>query len=268
MISEITYNPYRILGVYSNSSNEEQVSNTKKLLAFLKINKSFSFPLDLPHLLPPITRTEEMINEARAKLSRPEDRAKYALFWFIKRTSFDEIAFNHLIAGDVKKAKEIWTKVPTMSALQNLFVLELICADITKVVMDPIIDKYRDPHIWDRKFEELEEQGLFGSYTDAINKYAIPLFNKGYAETLITMVSNGYPVPLSDCKHYIINTIKDNNCYVDKDKILDSEWAKHFTPRKLPQKKTKPAGAFFPTEPPLPNINPIMSGASSRSMKA
>ena len=251
MIREIIYNPYRILGVYSNSSNEEQVSNIEKLLAFLKINKSFTFPLDLPHLLPPITRTEEMINEARAKLASPEERAKYALFWFIKRTAFDEIAFNHLMAGNVKKAKEIWTKVSTMSALQNLFVLELICADITKVVMDPIIFEYRDPNIWDSKFKELEEQGLFGSYTDAINKYAIPLFNKGYAETLIAMVSDGYPVPLSDCKHYIINTIKDNNCYVNKDEILDSEWAKHFLPKVLPHKKKPTVTAQNTTQEPL-----------------
>lgn len=238
MLSIIENNPYRILGVYSNSSSEEQVSNTEKLLAFLKINKSFTFPLDLPHLLPPITRTEEMINEAAIKLANPEQLTKYALFWFIKKTPVDEIAFNHLIAGNVKKAKEIWIKVSTMSSLQNLFVLELICAGISQDVIKPL----SDPNGWKRKRQELEDQGLFGRYADAINKYAIPIFNKGYAETLVSGLNNGCQMSRSEYMLNIINTIKENKCFVIKNDIHDLEWAKHFPDLKLPQKKREPAG--------------------------
>ena len=67
--------------------------------AFLKVGKSVSFSLDLPQYLQPINRTETLVADADAKLALPKDQMFYALFWFIKTTPLDDIAFNHLIAG-------------------------------------------------------------------------------------------------------------------------------------------------------------------------
>ena len=44
-------NPYRILGVYSNSPIKERLANHNRLKAFLKVGKSVSFPLDLHQYL-------------------------------------------------------------------------------------------------------------------------------------------------------------------------------------------------------------------------
>lgn len=119
-------NPYRQLGVYSNSPTKERLANHNRMKAFLKVGKSISFPLDIPQYLSSINRTEASAADAEAKLTLPKDQILYAQFWFMKATPLDEVAFNHLFAGEIKKAEEIWQKRECLSALQNLIVCALI----------------------------------------------------------------------------------------------------------------------------------------------
>ncbi|GJG68480.1 hypothetical protein PRLR6025_19490 [Prevotella lacticifex] len=119
-------NPYRQLGVYSNSPTKERLANHNRMKAFLKVGKSVSFPLDMPQYLSSINRTEASAADAEAKLTLPKDQILYAQFWFMKATPLDEVAFNHLFAGEIKKAEEIWQKRECLSALQNLIVCALI----------------------------------------------------------------------------------------------------------------------------------------------
>lgn len=119
-------NPYRLLGVYSNSPTKERLANHNRMKAFLKVGKSISFPLDIPQYLSSINRTEASAADAEAKLTLPKDQILYAQFWFMKATPLDEVAFNHLFAGEIKKAEEIWQKRECLSALQNLIVCALI----------------------------------------------------------------------------------------------------------------------------------------------
>lgn len=120
-------NPYRILGVYSNSPTKERLANHNRMKAFLKVGKSVFFPLDLPQYLSAINRTEASVADAESKLTLPKDQILYAQFWFIKTTPLDEVAFNHLLAGEIDKAEEIWQKRECASALQNRIVCALIC---------------------------------------------------------------------------------------------------------------------------------------------
>ena len=122
-------NPYRQLGVYTNSPTKERLANHNRMKAFLKVGKSVSFSLDLPQYLQPINRTDALVADADAKLALPKDQMFYALFWFIKTTPLDDIAFNHLIAGERSKAEEIWQKKETLSSLQNRIVCALMCDD-------------------------------------------------------------------------------------------------------------------------------------------
>ena len=119
-------NPYRQLGVYSNSSTKERLANHNRMKAFLKVGKSVSFPLDVPQYLSSINRTEASAADAEAKLTLPKDQILHAQFWFIKTTPLDEVAFNHLFAGEIEKAEEIWQKRECLSALQNRIVCALI----------------------------------------------------------------------------------------------------------------------------------------------
>ena len=119
-------NPYRLLGVYSNSPTKERLANHNRMKAFLKVGKSVSFPLDVPQYLTSINRTEALVSDAEAKLTLPKDQILYAQFWFIKATPLDEVAFNHLFAGEIDQAEEIWQKRECLSALQNRMVCALI----------------------------------------------------------------------------------------------------------------------------------------------
>lgn len=86
-----------------------------------------SFPLDLPQYLSSINRTEVSVTDADAKLTLPKDQILYAQFWFVKMTPLDDVAFNHLIAGEIDKAEDIWRKRECASSLQNRIVCALMC---------------------------------------------------------------------------------------------------------------------------------------------
>lgn len=122
-------NPYHLLGVYSNSPTKERLANHNRMKAFLKVGKPVSFPLDLPQYLASINRTEASVTDAEAKLTLPKDQILYAQFWFVKTTPLDDVAFNHLIAGDIDKAEDIWEKKECASSLQNRIVCALIRGD-------------------------------------------------------------------------------------------------------------------------------------------
>lgn len=122
----ILQNPYRILGIYANSPKRDIVANKGKATAFLKVNRSLEFPFDLKGLLPPINRTLEMIDNAESSITIAKEQIKYAQFWFLKISPQDEVAFNHLFAGNLAYAKEIWSKFESLSSIQNKIVCYLI----------------------------------------------------------------------------------------------------------------------------------------------
>ena len=123
----VSQNPYRILGVYANSPKRDIVSNKGRATAFLKVNRPVEFPLDLKGLLPAPARTLDLMNESESHLTIAKEQIKYAQFWFLqKMTPLDDIAFNHLLAGNMAGAKEIWSKQESLSSLQNKLVCYLI----------------------------------------------------------------------------------------------------------------------------------------------
>ncbi len=130
----IQNNPYRLLGVYSNSPLKERLSNNNKLKAFLKVGKEASFPLDCIKLLPHLHRTEERVSSAEAMLTLPADQIKYAQFWFIKQSPLDEVAFNHLLNGETEKALSIWAKKDDVSSLQNRAICALMQSDVAEAL--------------------------------------------------------------------------------------------------------------------------------------
>ena len=127
-------NPYRLLGVYSNSPVKERLANLNRLKAFLKVSKPTSFPLDLSQNDFPIYRTEASVTEADAKLALPNGQMLYAQFWFVKVTPLDEVAFRHLTSGEMSKAEVIWQKKECASSLQNRIVCALIRHDLETAI--------------------------------------------------------------------------------------------------------------------------------------
>ena len=83
-------------------------------------------PLELSELLPTEDKTVDSIKDAAAKLALPQSKLHYAQLWFLKIDQFDEIAFRHLLDGDIAKALEIWGKHDSVSSLQNRIVCHLV----------------------------------------------------------------------------------------------------------------------------------------------
>ena len=125
-VSSIVQNPFRILGVYSNSPTKERLANKNRITAFLRVGKHIEFPSDFPTFIPPVSRTKESLLQAESQLNLPEDILRHALFWFIKNDNFDEIGLNHLEAGNIFKAKEIFSKRNTFSSNLNLAIIDFI----------------------------------------------------------------------------------------------------------------------------------------------
>ena len=132
------------MGVYSNSPKKDVLSNLNKMKAFLKVGKTVSFPLDLPQFLPSIDRDETIVSSAQASIELPMDQIKHTLFWFMKVTPLDDIALNHLLAGNIIQAKEIWNKKETVSSLLNLMACALIenDADSLAIKADTLFQNY------------------------------------------------------------------------------------------------------------------------------
>lgn len=134
MLEIIQSNPYRVLGVYSNSPKKDVVANKGKMTAFLKVRRPFSFPLDLEGILSPVSRDTDIVAQADANLTLPAEQVKYGQFWFIKATPIDDIAFNHLLAGNMDNAMEMWGKKVSMPSLQNQIVCHLIKGDYAQAI--------------------------------------------------------------------------------------------------------------------------------------
>lgn len=144
MLSCIINNPYRVLGVLSNSPLRERVGNQNRLAAFAKVGKETTFPNDFIEVITEKPqRTAESISAANTALNLDKDQLKHSFFWFIKGSPIDEIALKYLQSGNIDKAKELFLKQETFSSLINLGVISLIQNDITgfnylsKVIHDP-----------------------------------------------------------------------------------------------------------------------------------
>lgn len=146
----VLQNPYRILGVYANSPKRDIVANKGRATAFLKVNRPVEYPLDLKGILPAPNRTHDLMNEAEAHLAIAKEQIKYAQFWFLqKMTPLDDIAFNHLLAGNMAGAIEIWSKQESLSSLQNKLVCYLIEGKHRAAIIaaEKLYDKFGDVYI-------------------------------------------------------------------------------------------------------------------------
>ena len=131
----IDNNPYRVLGVYANSPLRERVANASKARAFLKVGRRYDSDVDFSQVLPPVKRTEEEISQAEAAIALEKDQLRYAMFWFVNQSQFDDLAFSRLRKGDIAGAEDVWRKatcesvVEKVSVLQNLIVCALVKSD-------------------------------------------------------------------------------------------------------------------------------------------
>jgi hypothetical protein len=121
----ITCNPFRVLGVYSNSSARDREANKSKINAFARVSKSIEFTPDFSRLFGTVNRSGDAVSSAVSALAAPSGLIEAGQFWFMNASHPDKIAFKNLADGNISASKEIWMKVADMSACQNMIILEL-----------------------------------------------------------------------------------------------------------------------------------------------
>ena len=94
----ILENPYRILGIYSNSSLKDVQKALSKLKAFTKINKQYS-SIDFQNkelLFPNFKVDQKTVDLIQRNLNIDIDKIKFSLYWFNKGNLFDEKGISFL----------------------------------------------------------------------------------------------------------------------------------------------------------------------------
>ena len=133
-LNVVANNPFRLLGICTNATAKEVSANKTKIMRFADVGKTVDFPLDLNGLIGQCTRDKATTEKASASLSLPQDKIRHALFWFAKESSIDEMALEHVQAGNIEKAKDLFEKRENWSALMNLGVLSFAKGKIVEGV--------------------------------------------------------------------------------------------------------------------------------------
>ena len=128
-------NPYRVLGVSSDSGIKDVKKNISKLKAFAKIGKEMELDYNLSFLnLAKLDRTDDLLLKSENQLNLDKNKITSSLFWFADLSPIDTVALAHLIKGDISKAIDIWDKatkskevsLKNYSAFNNLSTLLLL----------------------------------------------------------------------------------------------------------------------------------------------
>ncbi|RIA09360.1 hypothetical protein OE09_1192 [Flavobacteriaceae bacterium MAR_2010_72] len=108
----IYHNPYRIIGILSNTSERELQKRKARIKAYTRVSQEVNSDYDF-QILGTIPRTEDSINRAFSNIEQNQDKVNYSLFWFLNVSPFDNTAIEYLKNGNEEKAIEIWEKVTT-----------------------------------------------------------------------------------------------------------------------------------------------------------
>jgi hypothetical protein len=139
-MNEITHNPYRIIGILSNSTAKEIQARKSKITAYAKVGKQITSEFDFP-FLDKVEKDQNSIEKSFSAIQQSKEMLNHSLFWFIKTNSFDDTAINYLINGDKDKAAQIWEKVTSdkevtsknFSCFNNLGTLKLLGATLAEI---------------------------------------------------------------------------------------------------------------------------------------
>lgn len=119
-MSIIHENPFRVLGLMSNSSERELQKKIGIVKRYIDVGKHVEFDTDYS-FLPKVMRSGEVIQVATGKIEQNHKKRHYALFWFVNSSPFDEIAFSKLGEDNIQGAIDIWGKTLKSSVTSNNF---------------------------------------------------------------------------------------------------------------------------------------------------
>ena len=122
----ITQNPYRVLGLYGNSSERELQKQLGIIKRFAEVNKQKTYDSDL-EILGSFSRSLSDVSLAASKIEQAHNKAHYSLFWFVNANPIDQLALASLKDNNLQKAVSVWQKTLKGNVTAEISRLIKIC---------------------------------------------------------------------------------------------------------------------------------------------
>lgn len=196
----LSNNPYRVLGILSNTGLKDIQKNLSKLKAFSKIGKEMELDYNLSFLnLAKLDRTDDLLLKSENQLNLDKDKIINSLFWFVNLNPIDSVALANLVKGDISKAIEIWDKSSTskevslknFSAFNNLSTLLLL-----NTLDDSKTDTFK---------KDTDSIKQVSKAIKLKNEFISSPFFKNHCEA----ISKSTPISSDDAQEFFTNTILD-----------------------------------------------------------
>ncbi len=108
----IVENPYRLIGILSNSKIAEIKRNINKIKAFNKIGKDLKVEFDVEGISFPSFKLKDYpIDKIENSINSPLDKIKYSLFWFSDINPGDAMGLKLLNDNKISECIELWSKI-------------------------------------------------------------------------------------------------------------------------------------------------------------
>ena len=108
----IVENPYRLIGILSNSKIGEIKRNINKIKAFNKIGKDLKIEFDVEGISFPNFKLKDYpIDKIENSINSPIDKIKYSLFWFSDINPADAMGLKLLNDNKISECIELWSKI-------------------------------------------------------------------------------------------------------------------------------------------------------------
>ena len=138
-----------MLGIPVNATATDLAANMSRMI-LLEIGRAVEFPLDLPGLLPLISRTKVAVTAAEHDINQPQDKVLHALFWFAKPTSMlGEMAYNNLLQGNLGTAVTNFKRCTSWESKLCLATIHLVHGDMVGALtaIASVIDAHCDEFV-------------------------------------------------------------------------------------------------------------------------
>ena len=183
----IESNPFRVLGIISNSSAKETKESETFILRYLDIGKSADLKFDITPPLSHLKRTSEIVKNAKSKIHDDFDKLAHSIFWFVNGTMVDKIALDKLSSEkNIDKALESFKKgsrdfavsKQSFSSILNFSTLEIVSYTSHK-------DEERLKNAIKYKYQIIQDKIVFKEFEKLITSTINKINHKSYIDRYI-----------------------------------------------------------------------------------
>jgi hypothetical protein len=223
----IEENPFRVLGILSNSSLKDIKESETRIKRYVEVGKSPKLKFDLSPPLCSIDRTEQLITYSKNKIHTPRDKFVHSLFWFVSDSMIDKIALEKLTSDkNIDAALETFSKGSrgftvsdkTFSSILNHSTLDVISYPIHKKE-DRLISAIK------RKFEIVQNKKTFSLLENLITGESSKLQSHQVTDELMIQTKSLLKdlFPRRDQSKLLLSVFDENSIYRKEIEVKISE---------------------------------------------